>query len=592
MITALPNLPDTKLLLAGTGEKHQSLGNLARRLGVLDRVTFLGRIPHDQLVKLYSAAAALILASSREGRPVVASNISGPLEIAPAGGILVKEQTQMAWLMPRSICSRNCQPTKRHRNMRNNSVGMTQRRVNWICFGALRRLMKHLSRARADHLMRRSPSETAGSVCVVAIIFLAQLPILSSVASAKEIVVSNSSTLRKAIASAKPGHRIVVMPGEYRLTKQLIRNGGVAGNPITVTALVPAKTRIRSASVELFKLRAPYWIFEKLTFMGTAGTHHALHIVGDADHVVLRGNRFLNFHSAIKGNPENGQTPDHVTLERNIFRNDALRQTTEPTHPIDVVGGDGWILRENFIADFGRTGSRSVSYGAFLKGGSLNGLMERNLVICEWRHSGGRRVGLSFGGGGSSSHLRSKDNMEHDDGIMRNNIIINCPNAEGIYLNRARNSKIFNNTIYNTYGIMARFPAGTSYIRNNIVTGTITERSKARLITERNLTTGSGIGTYVSGIRWAPDTIKEIAAWMSRSRNDRGDLSRWFIAPEVANFELNSGTELLGKGVPLTEVQDDFCGNPRHKIAVDLGAIEYRKQHCDVKAWIAELVRR
>lgn len=428
-----------------------------------------------------------------------------------------------------------------------------------------------------------------GIVCIFATFYL--LPELSSVVYAKEIVVSSSKALRKAISSAKPGHRIVVMPGEYRLKKQLIRRGGVAGDPIIVTARRPAKTRIRSSSIELFKVRAPYWVFEKLTFVGTAHAHHAFHIVGDAHHVILRGNRFLNFHTAIKGNSERGRSPDHVTLERNIFMNDALRKTTVPTHPVDVLGTDGWTLRENFIADFGRTGTNSVSYGAFFKGGSTNGLMERNLVICEWRHSGGRRVGLSFGGGGSPRKLRSGHNTEHDNGVMRNNIIINCPKAEGIYLNRSRNSKIYNNTLYNTYGIMARFPAGASYIRNNIVSGTITERSDARLVAERNLTTGSAIDTYISSIKWAPDIVKEAAAWLGRKMSSSTNHPRWFIAPEIADFNLNSGAEILGKGAPLADVKADFCGNSRHKKSVDLGAIEYREGRCDTKEWVEELFR-
>lgn len=457
----------------------------------------------------------------------------------------------------------------------------------------------------------------AGIVHVAATAFFALLLTISVVASAREVVVTDSSTLRAAIASAKPGDRIVVMPGEYWLAKQLIRNGGVPGNPITVTALVPAQTRIRTAAVELFKLQAPNWVFEKLTFVGTAETHHAFHIVSDADHVVLRGNRFLNFHSAIKGNPERGRTPDYVTIDRNIFLNDALRQTTEPTTPIDVVGGIGWIIRKNFIADFGRTGRDSVSYAAFLKGGSRGGLMERNLVICEWRHSGGRRVGLSFGGGGSPRKLRSADNSEHDDGLMRNNIIINCPNAPGIYLNRSRNSKIYNNTIFDAYGIMARFPAGPSYIRNNIVSSAITERSGARIVTGKNLTTGWGIGTYIPGgtsklvhrisdyhvkypslfdasdIRWAQNTIHRIGAWLGRSGIGRGvsDFSQWFVAPEIANFDLISGTELIGKGDPLPEVKDDFCDRPRQNLTVDLGAIEYREGRCDVEAWITDRFR-
>jgi len=440
---------------------------------------------------------------------------------------------------------------------------------------------------------------------------------ISTALSAKEVVVADAAALRAAIASAGPGDRIVVLPGEYRLTRQVIRNGGAPGAPITVTTLVPARTRILTSAVELFKLRAPHWVFEGLTFAGTAGTHHAFHIVGGADGVVIRANRFLNFHAAIKGNPERGRAPGHVTIERNIFLNDAPRRTTAPTTPIDVVGGIGWILRGNFIADFGKAGGNGISYAAFLKGGGRGGVMERNLVICEWRHSGGRRVGLSFGGGGSPREMRSADNTEHDGGVMRNNIIINCPNAPGIYLNRSANSRISNNTLFDAYGIMARFPAGASIIRNNIVSGAITERGGARTLADGNLTTGLGIGAYIPGgearlvrrisdyhvkypslfdasdIGWAQDAIRGIASWLGRSGVGRGSAAfrDWFVAPGIADFALVSGRDFIARGVPQPGVTDDFCGRPRRAGSVDLGAIEYRAGACDVKAWIADLFR-
>ena len=407
------------------------------------------------------------------------------------------------------------------------------------------------------------------------------------------------------------------MPGDYPLGKHVIRTGGEKGQPITVTAHVPSKTRIRSSVVELFKIQAPYWVFENLTFEGTEGTHHAFHIVRDADHLILRGNRFIDFHSAIKGNPERGSAADRVVIERNIFYNQAMRQTTAPTTPIDVLGGVGWVLRENFIADFGRVGRDQVSYGAFLKGTSREGVIEGNLVICEWNHSGGRRIGLSFGGGGSPERLRSENNSEHEDGIIRNNIVINCPNAQGIYLNRARNSKVYNNTIYNAYGIMARFVSGTSFVRNNIVSGAITERDGAKLKQERNLTTGWNIGAYITGgalrlshrvsdyhvkypnwfdaedVAWIQDKFKWLEAWLGGSSMGRGvsDFEDWFVAPAAGDFDILDGEEILAQGRRMTEVYSDFCGRERPSRTVDLGAIEYRQGRCNLQTWLADLFR-
>jgi glycosyltransferase involved in cell wall biosynthesis len=103
-IAALPRLADTDLILAGDGEERAALQDLARRLGVADRVRFLGAVSQDRLRALYNAADALILASSREGwanvlleamacgTPVVASNVWGTPEVvaSPDAGVLME----------------------------------------------------------------------------------------------------------------------------------------------------------------------------------------------------------------------------------------------------------------------------------------------------------------------------------------------------------------------------------------------------------------------------------------------------------------------------------------------------------------------
>lgn len=105
VIGALPRLPGARLLVAGTGPEKTALEALAGRLGVADRVRFLGQVPHGRLAQLYSAADALVLASSREGwanvlleamacgTPVVASNIWGTPEVVtvPEAGRLMPE---------------------------------------------------------------------------------------------------------------------------------------------------------------------------------------------------------------------------------------------------------------------------------------------------------------------------------------------------------------------------------------------------------------------------------------------------------------------------------------------------------------------
>jgi len=109
-IEALAQLPDFKLLIVGDGPEEDCLRRLAVRLGVGDRVSFLGAKDQRELPCYYSAADALVLASSREGwanvllesmacgTPVVATKIWGTPEVvqAPEAGQLVSERTPEA----------------------------------------------------------------------------------------------------------------------------------------------------------------------------------------------------------------------------------------------------------------------------------------------------------------------------------------------------------------------------------------------------------------------------------------------------------------------------------------------------------------
>jgi len=105
VIEALRDLPDVELLIAGGGAEKTAFEALAGRLGVADRVRFLGVLPQQALCTLYSAADCLVLASAREGwpnvlleamacgTPVVATDVGGIREIVAASeaGVIMDE---------------------------------------------------------------------------------------------------------------------------------------------------------------------------------------------------------------------------------------------------------------------------------------------------------------------------------------------------------------------------------------------------------------------------------------------------------------------------------------------------------------------
>ena len=107
IIEALRELPGHSLTIIGDGPERAQLESLALRLGVAERVRFVGLVSQAELPRWYVAADALVLASSREGwanvlleamacgTPVVATRVGGTPEVvaAPDAGLLVDERS-------------------------------------------------------------------------------------------------------------------------------------------------------------------------------------------------------------------------------------------------------------------------------------------------------------------------------------------------------------------------------------------------------------------------------------------------------------------------------------------------------------------
>ena len=320
---------------------------------------------------------------------------------------------------------------------------------------------------------------------------------------ADEILIADDD-FDKFLKDAKPGDVFAVYPGLYHLPRTtMLAANGTQSAPITIRPSTAGKVTIEISRSIGFKITGSHWNIEGLEFVGVcendSNCEHAVQIVGNADHLTLKNNRFIDFNAAIKGNgyikDEVQEFPDYVTIEDNYIYNRRPRQTGNPVTPIDVVGGKYWEIKHNFIADFAKAIGDKISYAAFLKGNSDHGLFERNLVICEWRTSGGVRLGLSFGGGGTKNPKFCQGRsctIQHYKGVMRSNIILNCPSDVGIYLNSAANTELINNTILNTAGVDVRFSGSFATLANNIIEGRVKERDGGRFrevnnVVERDL---------------------------------------------------------------------------------------------------------
>ena len=109
-VEMLSHLPGFNLAIVGTGPMRSTLGTLCEKFGVSDRVHFLGAVDQAALRYYYSAADALVLASSREGManvllesiacglPVVATPLWGSPEVVadPSAGVLSRDRSVAA----------------------------------------------------------------------------------------------------------------------------------------------------------------------------------------------------------------------------------------------------------------------------------------------------------------------------------------------------------------------------------------------------------------------------------------------------------------------------------------------------------------
>ena len=113
VIRALAQLPNTHLALIGIGPDRASLAELAKELGLTDRVHFLGSLGHGDLPRVLSAADATALPSASEGlanawveslacgTPLVVTDVGGAREIlsgdvSPAGRIVARDADAIA----------------------------------------------------------------------------------------------------------------------------------------------------------------------------------------------------------------------------------------------------------------------------------------------------------------------------------------------------------------------------------------------------------------------------------------------------------------------------------------------------------------
>jgi uncharacterized protein (TIGR03382 family) len=371
--------------------------------------------------------------------------------------------------------------------------------------------------------------------------------------------VGTTTDLIAAISNAHAGDEIVLADGTYALTGVSCSAVGTEAAPITVRAANPLGAHIELDALEGFKVSGAYWHFEGLDVKGVCASdpncEHAFHVTGAADGFVLRSSRVRDFNAQLKVNAAmiNGSyvQPNRGLIEYNELGDTRGRNTSNPVTKLNIDTGDDWIIRGNYIHDAYKMGGDGISYATFMKSGGHRGLIERNLVVCSKDTTGGTRIGLSFGGGGTGAQYCAPAydpnvpcSIEHTDGTMRNNIIANCSDV-GIYINRGKNSHILYNTLIATSGVDFRFDTTTGEAVGNVMAGTIHLRD-------------SGTATKTSNL----EGVTQFAAW--------------YQAPLAGDLKvIGDVSSLIGAGPTRADVPNDYCGATRPTTMNTLGAIEH-----------------
>ncbi|MDC0707746.1 chondroitinase-B domain-containing protein [Stigmatella sp. ncwal1] len=395
------------------------------------------------------------------------------------------------------------------------------------------------------------------------------LLLLASPALARQVNVSSVSQLQTALAGAQAGDDIVLADGTYAVNANLSCTAhGTEQAPITVRAQNRLGALIRLNAVEGFKVSGAYWSFDGLDIQGVCADdntcEHAFHVTGRAEHFVLRNSRVRDFNAQLKVNAsQNGATweiPHRGLIERNELADTRPRVTSNPVTKLNIDTGDNWVVRDNLIRDFHKNAGNSISYGAFMKSGGNNGVFERNLVLCTRDvATGGIRIGLSFGGGGTGNAFCAPNfnpnvtcDPEHSGGTMRNNVIANCSDV-GIYLNKARSTQVLFNTLVATSGVDFRFASSTGSAHGNVLAGNLRGREG---------------GTFEAGTN-----LLNVSS---------ATFSGWYQEPLKGNLTIQGNVSMLiGAAAARAQVVDDFCGQPRPaQGAYTLGALEHSLGDC------------
>ena len=286
---------------------------------------------------------------------------------------------------------------------------------------------------------------------------------------------------------------------------------------------------------------------------------------------------------------------DSIIIENCTIYNSGIGISNDPNEPnaegIDLVNDDDVIIRNNFVYNTSTT-------GIYSKGGSINTLIENNLVV----NAGENGILLGFYTDEEWFDTIANPNFyENISGTVRNNIIINTQ-MDGIGLYAAYQPRVYNNTVinaaqndhaalfFNTGYIwideindMIAPPCVDVYVVNNIFTVTsdrpnaqiryyeddTTSNLQGNCIVDNNLYFKSSGAAFDDGINW--QTLN-LAEWQSATGYDGNSIEADPLLD--SNYHLTFASPCIDAAQNVSGLTVDYDGNNRIQ-PFDIGADEY-----------------
>lgn len=352
------------------------------------------------------------------------------------------------------------------------------------------------------------------------------------------IWVSNVEELKATVYSTKEGNKVVLIKdGTYELDDRLWLTGDNliyrSESENRDKVVIKGKGMGNTSVGYVFSVNGDNFAVKDITIGEVY--YHGIQVHGeaDADNVYIQNVRFYNIRQQmIKGSYDKNQPgnySDNCVVEGCLFEYTAGQSYYYYCGGIDVHHGLNWRVSNCTFRNIYSPES-ALSEGAIHFWNNSGGtLAENNTIInCD--------RGIMYG----------LDNSPHQGGIIRNNMIYVTRDV-GIYLCYAKDTKVYNNTIFTgsdyPNSIEYRFEQTTNCkIVNNLTNKAIANRNNAEANVDNNVSDAS---------------------------------TDWFVNITIADLHLSKNIEsVVDKALDLEEITKDFDGDDRPAGSSDIGADE------------------